>query len=800
VFVRSLVLWLSLCGALFPSIANAQWGEPGFPGGGGGSAAPPVPIVEWEKRQNADERLTVFGDDLMGDGIDPHTGSVTFEHTDVVLPGNNGLEVSLKRRRTQGYLYHEDVDAEFSDWEYLVPRIKAVSVQPWTGTRCTSPYYTKFPMITQSQGGGQFTTTANQDYSQGVVMDVPGFGSQQVLEGGGGPQFPAAATHATKENWYLRCGSASDGGQGFIATAPNGNTYRFDRFMSHKFKDLGFVNGSPMQRRVNILAATEVTDVNGNWVRYVYGGLSRLTKIHSNDGRQITLTYSGSSKLVSTVNANGRTWTYSYRQSTFRVPFWEAWNYPQLTQKVLSGVTLPDGQSWTLNMDWLTAEPSPAIDCQKNLVTVSMTHPYGTTGTFKIKDLPHRFGYYHNNYTTTSCPDVEPWGSSGGGSVYFQTVQTNSMSVIEKKLEGPSQPTATWAYTYEQDAGPSASSGSDRTNWTKVQGPTSHTTYYHQWIREALGGKLLKKETRSSAGSAVLETANYSYVHNAGAGTTFVFGSGINHTILPGDTVTQRSGDTFTTSNAYNITATSPSFSYGNPISTSISSNIATTPRVTDTTYEHKTGKWILGLPKTVTTNGRETASYDYDYFGRKTSQTRYEEPYATYEYNTDGTTAWVEDALLRRTTALDWKRGTPQRILRADGNSTYQYVDDNGWLTSSIDANGNTTSYTRDTMGRLTTFTPPSPWSPTNISYNFGSTDVTQTITKGQAETTISYDTMFRPTLVETADLSTGQSTYIKSTYNGAGQTIFTSFPSASSNPTDGTNMTYDGLGLVTV
>ncbi|GFD82393.1 hypothetical protein KUL118_52550 [Tenacibaculum sp. KUL118] len=41
------------------------------------------PIVEWEKKQNAEQRLEVFGNDFLGDSIDPHTGTLAFNHTDV---------------------------------------------------------------------------------------------------------------------------------------------------------------------------------------------------------------------------------------------------------------------------------------------------------------------------------------------------------------------------------------------------------------------------------------------------------------------------------------------------------------------------------------------------------------------------------------------------------------------------------------------------------------------------------------------------------------------------------------------
>ena len=36
------------------------------------------PIVEWEKKQNAEQRLEVFGDDFLGDAIDPPYRRVSF--------------------------------------------------------------------------------------------------------------------------------------------------------------------------------------------------------------------------------------------------------------------------------------------------------------------------------------------------------------------------------------------------------------------------------------------------------------------------------------------------------------------------------------------------------------------------------------------------------------------------------------------------------------------------------------------------------------------------------------------------
>ena len=176
---------------------------------------------------------------------------------------------------------------------------------------------------------------------------------------------------------------------------------------------------------------------------------------------------------------------------------------------------------------------------------VSLTHPYGTSGSFTLKDTYHRFGLYNVALRTEACPDIERFPVSGLSYPMFPTFQTGTISVTSKSLSGPSMPTASWYYAYERDNG--SSPAGDHTNWTRVTGPNTHITYYHQWTPEALGGKLLKKEIRNSGNAPILETTNYGYHKENGVGSTFVYGSGNRAPVLPTSTVTSRSGDIFTT-------------------------------------------------------------------------------------------------------------------------------------------------------------------------------------------------------------------------------------------------------------
>lgn len=158
-----------------------------------------LPIIEYERRQDQESRLQSFGSDLLGDQIDPATGALTFEQTDVVLPGNSHLEVAVRRRRSQGYYFKDDVQAEFGDWTLLAPRINVISgPTAWTGARCTASQDVTLPPHVSGQGGSP-TIYYNHDYSEGVVLDVPGAGSQQILWplGGFPAQFPVGTAHVT---------------------------------------------------------------------------------------------------------------------------------------------------------------------------------------------------------------------------------------------------------------------------------------------------------------------------------------------------------------------------------------------------------------------------------------------------------------------------------------------------------------------------------------------------------------------------------------------------------------------------
>ncbi len=453
----------------------------------------------------------------------------------------------------------------------------------------------------------------------------------------------------------------------------------------------------------------------------------------------------------------------------------------------------------------MAANPGLGLTCPQVTQHLSVTHPYGVTGTFELHQVSHRNSYNILEKVVDSCPgDIVP----GGSGVLWQLRLNRIMSVTRKTISGTGLGSLVWTYAYESDQGPAGTSGSDRTNETTVTEPSGRKVVYrHYWTAELWGGKLASKEIRQ--GSQVLQREDDTYTQEASYGFSLVSTATTPAFTYSPTHVTQmqlaRDGDTYTTDSTYNTDQFSTSYSFGQPVSVSVYSNVSTTPRTTTTSYVHMKNIWVLGLPATIAVNGLTKAAFTYDTRGRKTVETRYGAPYATFGYYNSGVNNgamnWVQNALGLRTTALSWNRGVPQQITRPDGISTYLGVDNNGWLTSSTDALGFVTSFSRDSMGRLTKITPSktqAAWLDTDISYSFGANTVV-TATKGNARTVITYDGLNRPVLEQTRDLSTGISTYVNTAYDAMGQIVFASQPSASPVETAGMTMTYDALGRVT-
>ena len=764
------------------------------------------PKTELEKRQGAEYRLETFGPDLMGDGIDPHTGTIAFSQSDVSLPGNFPLEVSIRRKRSQGVFYTLGAAQEFGDWQIDVPRIHVVSAATvtWTGNRCSTAIATMFPDVF-SNG----SMISRSRYSNGILVEAGGAPPQQMMQSPTGAQWPAGTTWVTIEGWRFTCITAQNGGQGFLGYSPAGDQYRFDRFVSIDTEALGSesANGDPyLARKRLMLFATRVTDVNGNTVDYTYDASNRLTRIEASDGRRIDLAYSGASKLIASITsspgtAQARTWSYTYGtvytdldQGRFN------WPHPNF----LTGVTLPNGRTWSFNMPGMSANPGLGLICPQEDQTITVTHPYGTVGTFLLQERRHRQSLNEQDQIRNTCPNEDITGGDPNFN-QFRLRVARIMSTTQKTLSGPNLPAMSWSYAYESDMGPANTSASDPTNFTKVLDPGGHETiYFHNWTRQPQGGKLVRKEVRSAPGGTILESAAFTYVQETIPGTPISSFAHSQTSFLPtyqaSSTIT-REGYSVTSQSTFDTNPSSANYSFGAPISIARGSSLGGT-RTEVVTYLHNKTKWVLRLPLTSTMNGRLYDSYSYDANGRVSQHNRFGSLFQTYTYHTAagsiGALATITNALSQTAQFNTWKRGQPQQVIRPDTTSISLVVDNNGWVTSQTDAKGNTTGFQYNAAGWLTLIDLPSPWADAALSYTgLGTTNAFSTATTGTQETVVWYDAFLRPYRVRTRPVSGGgATTHVKTTYDGLGRTVFTSQPSAAADPTAGIVRSYDALG----
>ena len=809
--------------------------DTGFGQIGGGTTVTPKVTVEQLERQGVGARLRPHTSGVLGDQIDPNTGSLRFTHSDVSIPGNSRIPVEIVRYRKQGLTYYPDVNIDFGDWELDIPKISVligqrtengVATEPpvWSAARCTSSAgtqlqakYLKLPTFPLPPSGDSWAPGVfiqPEEYSNGLQLHVPGQGARTLTQGSIGNQWRSDTTWATTDNWAISCiadiGSASGGGEGFTARSPDGLIYTFDRLV---YREATWLNVGPtyLSRHHAIMLGTRVEDEHGNWVQYSYDSNARLTQVTSNDGRAVTLTYQGSSKLIDSVTANGRTWNYDYKTIAG-------------IEQHLDKVTLPDSRFWSFDMTDMRTTPSSGVSCSVPNQNVNLTHPDGISGAFVLKETKHGRTRVptHWDISVGACLADNPEAEHS----YFEAI-----SVFTKTLVGPGYPNSTWTYTYQQDEGNFANSPDNMpdTRWTQVVDPEGHKTIYEHNRRVSdLENLLVQVERFETAGSSMpTQAIAYTYDIEAAIGTSIILSKENDAIIVKPrhqDVVTTtRGSDVYTTDYGYNSNIYSSSYSYGLPTSISRSNNFSINAISDAISYVHNKTHWKIALPSSVTKNGELFENVYYDTLGRPYQQNTFGSlnqkigyhPVAGYT-NQKGTVAWVEDALGNRWTFDYYKRGIVGLIRRPNATYFSRSIDDNGWVTGETDWKGNRTNYSYNSVGRLSLIDPPTNDGisrlDTTITYSMvSSSDLSmsgaglvsgqwkQQISRGTLRTTNYLDAMLRPILMRTQD--TTDSTldrWSRTSFDSENRPTFASFPASTPTATTGTAIEYDSLGRI--
>lgn len=202
-----------------------------------------------------------LGPDLFGDQVNFYNGSLAFVQTDVSLPGNSQLPVSVGRRLSTGSVGNLG-QGLFAHWDLDIPSIQGnfsaqygwtsvgTNGQPTTA-RCSN--FGAPPEVFKPNT--QFKYRA-MEYWHGHMLSMPGGGSDEILrrdmaiplKNTNVPTDGQATPLVTRGLWAIRClgtlassmagTQANETGEGFLAISPDGTQYRFDWLVSRPMESV----------------------------------------------------------------------------------------------------------------------------------------------------------------------------------------------------------------------------------------------------------------------------------------------------------------------------------------------------------------------------------------------------------------------------------------------------------------------------------------------------------------------------------------------------------------------------------
>ncbi|MDO8653460.1 MAG: hypothetical protein Q7R66_14835 [Undibacterium sp.] len=719
----------------------------------------------------APRAVTTLGVDLFGDKVNLYNGNLEFIQTDISLPGNNGLSVSVARRLATG----KSVLAygHFSQWELEIPHMHGIFAldKGWVSAigapsntaemnkRCSN-------FNAPPDASGSFGSTSSWDaleFWQGNFLYVPGVGDQEVLKRSPTNNniptdfTPSTSNYAlvTRDLWTFRCanlanpgGTFGTQGEGFIAISPDGTQYLFDRLVKRSMTSLTKGTSAPIPLvnagtglpastsdtlmegdgstvtptiiATNTLSRTEVwllpskvTDRFGNTVTYNYDTVDqwRLNSIIASDNRQLIFTYYPNSHVISSVYDGSRTWNYTY------------------SGQALDKVIQPDGATWQLagiaNLATYNIRPmSDAFSCDYpsalNLFDVSgtMVHPSGATGSFTLS--PTRHG---RSFVEKYCIVFDPMNN---GELLRHDKLFDTYSLVNKTIGNLGMATMSWIYDY-----------GDPHNATAYQGNTSFSSWSD--CATSCGGTKTVKVTdpkgdftrytfgnRFQANEGQLQIVENVQVNPLNSAQTILRTTTSHYSNAfpePVGTSDHDRGDQVLSSRHTPVdiritTQQGVTFTWqANSFDTKARSNSITRfssigiPRTETTVYWDNLSKWILGQIDSVTesSTGAVMVKNTYDgIYSNLLTTSHFGHLDQTLSYNADGTLYKRKDGKNQIITYTNYKRGLAQNVLYPNGTSESAIVENIGVISATTNAATFTTNYGYDAMGRLNRITPP--------------------------------------------------------------------------------------------
>jgi len=780
--------------------------------------------TEYGNRLKYAEMVKPIEGEIFGEQVNLYDGSVSFAATDISLPGNSEIPLSLGRTLNPT---DPKSNLPFGNWELDIPSISGlfggdaatVAAGYWAPAQRCSTVGPPPAVTIKNKLGTYDMTLSDFEYWDGTRLSLPGGGGGELLGAPGDakqvrPNVGAATPWNTKDGWFFSCLpnlKSGQAGEGFLGHSPDGTKYYFDWMVVRDYQadatiqPYDAVTYTRLPRNKVFLYPSQIIDRFGNWVRYEWVG-SKLNRIYASDGRSVSLTWDTGGR-ISAITAGTRQWTYQYGTYNALVsvtqPDGRVWSYDIPPPSVLYKRPLTVDEPETNYKDYmgLCAKMGKIID---NEATYNIIHPSGAMGTFRLHPIRHgRYGIRFD------CVENGVDGTLANG--WNRTpMYRDAYTLTSKTISGPGVTTAQWLYAYQNLSGrynvnvnsPSWDPypvGSAEHKFTVETGPDGTEKTYEYGKEAGYNDGLLLGVVTRKAGVVVRSEANTYYPVESldtapfprMAGQSFVFGTDeiltyqnrpLQKTALSQDGV-QFSQET----TAFDAYARGTA---------SVESNSLGESRGSTQEFYDDPALWRIGQSKRSTVAGIENARVEYDtvtalplrfyQFGRLNQ---------TVGYASDGTVASVADGRGNISQLSGWKFGIPQQLRfpatpeAPSGAVRSVVVDDNGWITSLTDENGYTSTYGYDAMGRLLSMQFPAGdsvgWN--GIAYSLAPLTTAvkgvpvggwlHTRTQGAHVTQTYMDALFRPVLVN--ELANAQPvSAVVTRYDASGHKVFASYP----------------------
>ncbi|MDA8078295.1 MAG: PKD domain-containing protein [Nitrospiraceae bacterium] len=596
--------------------------------------------------------------------VDPFSGFVTLSNTDLVLPGNGGLDVKLIRTYNSAIWGRRDVGnpglVAWNDWSPL-----GIGWAMHMG------------IVRNPSGSG----SANYMSPNNPIVEMPD-GSQHILyiKQGASPNM------ITREYWtYKSVGSGI-----WELTFSDGTVYTF--------KYIPGVAGYSDNAGVQVAQVTSIQNASRTSTisisYYLYGSYSFLKTITDSVGRSIQFNYDYAGHKLNTITVDNRTFSYTYQAINTGVPLGN--------QNFLTQVTPPTGGGSPWKYSYNSA--GNTYDLQ------TVTYPSGGTITYNYSDVSFATGAINVPFRVVQTRTTGGWNSAGSIPAGTWTYAYNSGNPggATTTITGPGNLTEVHKFNGWGNSCPG-------------QGPCSSIWQIGLPISKSItinGSTVLSEAYIWTKGT---QTSS-DYMANGGwlpAGVTTY-----DYVYMPfmSSKSVSRDGKTYTTNYSSFDTYGNPGYisESGDKARTS---SISYWTNTTENIVRNKPSSVTV----TGSYAGSFTTAYTYDFNSGNVTQMNKYGVTTNYSYNANGNLYYSIDAN-SKTTYYQWSYGRISQIQPSEpGTTINRVVNSNGTIASETNGRNYTAYFAYDGILRLTSITPPA-GNTTTYSYSADNSTKTQT------------------------------------------------------------------------